>query len=718
MSDFTRAAAGMSTDALADGDGDDALGLGDALVTDADGLVVVGGVSSDWHPASTPATVTSPASVTAAGRLTRPDGIPIVRRSMRPFPAAPRRPARKTLAKPSDFASRVSTGSDSPGRGPPQPGAGSQGHGSSGSVSAPTTKPPRRITRGGRLSPVHLPAPALPNGLRLLRGYSGRHLPADVLAGLLVAALAIPQSLGYAVVAGVPVQVGLYTLPPALLAYALFGTSRLLFVGPVSTVSVLSGSIVRALAGGDTDLAVQLTSVLAITAGVVLVAVGLLRLGWVAQFLSEPIVTGFVAGLVVLIVIGEIPGLAGLSTPTGGIFERVAVLLRDSGDFHGLTLVVGLTSLAVLFVGSRLAPRVPWSLIVLVAGIVLSTRLDLAAKGVRVVGDVPTGIPIPSIPIVDISLWSGIVTGGVAIAAVGIAEGLAAVRTFAPSGAVDPNTDNQEFVAHGAADLASGLFGGMGVGGSLSKTAANARAGAHTQMSGVAAAIVVLGFVVFAAGLLANLPRTVLAAIVIHAVWGLVSVSSFRRYAAVRRNDFLAAVVAFLGVLVLGPLNGLLVAIGQSLLGLVYRSLQVEVDEMGRVDGREGCLGVGGQRPVTPHLPRRHRAAPGRTAVLGERELRGAAHRDDGGGAPPPARRGARPRGDQPDGHHHRRAPPTDDAAPAPPGHRPVPGARLRQRAGCADPLRLPGRARPRTRVALDRRRGQGGPLGAAARRW
>ncbi len=436
-----------------------------------------------------------------------------------------------------------------------------------------------------------MPAPGLPIGLRLLRGYTGRHLPADLLAGLLVAALAVPQSLGYAVVAGVPVQVGLYTLPPALLAYALFGTSRLLFVGPVSTVSVLSGSIVRALAGGDTELAVELTSVLAVTAGVVLVAVGLLRLGWVAQFLSEPIVTGFVAGLVVLIVVGEIPALAGLAAPSGGIFERVAVLLRDVGSFHGLTLLVGAASLAILFVGSRLAPRMPWSLIVLVGGIAASTYFDLSGKGVRVVGDVPTGIPIPSIPIVDVSLWGGIVTGGLAIAAVGIAEGLAAVRTFAPSGAVDPDTDNQEFLAHGAADLASGLFGGMGVGGSLSKTAANARAGAYTQVSGVAAAVVVIAFVLFAAGLLANLPRTVLAAIVIHAVWGLVSVSAFRRYIAVRRNDFLAAVVAFLGVLVLGPLNGLLLAIGQSLLGLVYRSMQVQVDEMGRVDGEKAAWG-------------------------------------------------------------------------------------------------------------------------------
>ena len=450
---------------------------------------------------------------------------------------------------------------------------------------------------------VHIPAAGLPIGLRLLRGYTGRHLPADLLAGLLVAALAVPQSLGYAVVAGVPVQVGLYTLPPALLAYALFGTSRLLFVGPVSTVSVLSGSIVRALSGGDTELAVELTSVLAVTAGVVLVAVGVLRFGWVAQFLSEPIVTGFVAGLVVLIVVGEIPALAGLAAPAGGILERVAVLLRDLGSFHGLTLLVGAASLAILFVGSRLAPRVPWSLVVLVGGIAASTYFDLSGRGVRVVGDVPTGIPIPSIPIVDVSLWGGIVTGGLAIAAVGIAEGLAAVRTFAPSGAVDPDTDNQEFLAHGAADLASGLFGGMGVGGSLSKTAANARAGAYTQVSGVAAAVVVLAFVLFAAGLLANLPRTVLAAIVIHAVWGLVSVSAFRRYIAVRRNDFLAAVVAFLGVLVLGPLNGLLLAIGQSLLGLVYRSMQVQVDEMGRVEGEKAAWGSVANDPTRRTYP-------------------------------------------------------------------------------------------------------------------
>ncbi|MGB7818309.1 MAG: SulP family inorganic anion transporter [Ornithinibacter sp.] len=444
---------------------------------------------------------------------------------------------------------------------------------------------------------MHLPRPGLPIGLRLLRDYSGRHLPADLLAGLLVAALAVPQSLGYAVLAGVPVQVGLYTLPPALLAYALFGASRLLFVGPVSTVSVLSGSLVRALAGGDTDIAVQLTSALAITAGVVLVVVGLLRLGWVAQFLSEPIITGFVSGLVVLIVIGELPVLAGLATPTGGLLERLLALARGVPDAHLLTLGVGTLALAVLFLGQRLAPRVPWSLVVLVGGIVASGRLDLAGRDVTVVGAVPTGIPLPSIPVVDPALWGGIVTGGIAIAAVGIAEGLAAVRTFTSGGPIDAERDNREFVAHGAADLASGVFGGMGVGGSLSKTAANRQAGAFTQVSNVAAAAVVLVFIAVAAGLLADLPRAVLSAIVINAVWGLVRPEEFRRYAAVRRNDFIAAAVAFVGVLAFGPINGLLLAVAQSLMGLVYRSMQVDVDEMGRVAGEKAAWGSVGNDP-------------------------------------------------------------------------------------------------------------------------
>lgn len=429
-----------------------------------------------------------------------------------------------------------------------------------------------------------------PPGIRDLRKYRRENLAGDVIAGVLVAALAIPQALGYSVVAGVPVQVGLYTLPPALLAYALFGSSRVLFVGPVSTISVLSGSLVRQLSGGDAAKAVELTASITLVAGVVLLAAGLMRLGWVANFLSEPIVTGFVTGLVILIIVGEVPGLLGLDPPQGALITRLMKIAAEIGQAHVLTALIGLAALVVIFGGSALAPRVPWSLVALVLGVVGSHVWHLGERGVRVVGSIPSGLPVPSIPIPDPSLWSDLLTGGIAVAGVGIAEGLAAARTFSSSS--KRVEDNTELVGNGIADLASSLFGGIAVAGSLSKTAANSRAGAKTQLSGVVSALMVVSVLVFATGLLTALPKVILSAIVVHAVWGLLRPALFKRYAFVRRDDLVAAVVAVVAVLVLGPLYGLLAAIAQSLLGLIFRTMQVDIDEMGRVRGEKAAWGA------------------------------------------------------------------------------------------------------------------------------
>lgn len=445
----------------------------------------------------------------------------------------------------------------------------------------------------------------------------------DLVAGLLVAALAIPQALGYAAVAGVPVQVGLYTLPPALLGYAFLGSCRILYVGPVSTVTVISGSIVRVLSNGDVERATALTSALAIVAGVILIGAAALRLGWVARFLSEPIVTGFVAGLVVLIVVGEIPGLLGLERPIGALFDQIISVTRDLDQIHPASAVIGLGALAILALGTLIAPRLPWSLLVLVAAIVISDRLALDERGVAVVGTVPSGFPLPSIPSITVTDLTALLSGGIAIAAVGIAEGLAAARTFAGNGReADPGggdgvsearplASNQEppldpdreFLATGAANVASGFFGGMGVAGSLSKTAANARAGATSRWSSIISAVVVLAVVVGATGLLHSLPRAALAAIVIHAVWSLVRPGTIRRYAQIRRNDFVAALMALGGVLVLGPIGGLLLAVGQSLLGLVYRSMQVNVDEMGRIRDEKAAWGAIAHDPTRVPVP-------------------------------------------------------------------------------------------------------------------
>ncbi|MDQ5974539.1 MAG: sulfate permease, SulP family [Actinomycetota bacterium] len=420
--------------------------------------------------------------------------------------------------------------------------------------------------------------------------YRRRLIVGDVLAGLVVAALAIPQSLGYAGIAGVPIIVGLYSIPLALIAYAVLGSSPHLVVGPVSTVSVLSGTLVLDLSHGDPATAVGLTSALAIGAGVGLVLGGVARLGWAAEFLSRPIVTGFVFGLVLLIILGEIPSLLGVPSGTGDVFRRFAAIVTGLPDLQPLTAALGIGALIVLFVGARLAPRIPWSLIVLVGAIAASSFWDLASDGVVVVGNVPTGLPPLGLPDIAASDIPPVLVGGLALALVGLAEGLSAARLFAAREGYSIDT-NQELLATGAANVAAGLSGGMGVAGSLSKTAASRRSGGSTQMTGIAAALIVFAVILWLAGLLSPLPRTVLSAIVIQAVWGLMDVRALRRYKAIRRNDFVAAIAAMVGVLVLGPLYGLLVAVGLAVLGLVYRSSRVEMDVMGKVPDEKAAWG-------------------------------------------------------------------------------------------------------------------------------
>jgi high affinity sulfate transporter 1 len=420
--------------------------------------------------------------------------------------------------------------------------------------------------------------------------YSRGLIAGDLLAGLIVAALAVPQSLGYAGIAGVPVVVGLYSIPLALIAYAVLGSSPHLVVGPVSTVSVLSGSLVADMSHGDAALAIALTSALAIGAGVGLLIGGIARLGWAAEFMSRPIVTGFVFGLVLLIILGEIPSLLGLPPVSGDVMSRAWSILGEIEQFTPITAALGLGALVILFVGSRFAPRVPWGLIVLVGGIALSAALGLADLGVVTVGPVPTGLLPIGLPQIPASALVPVATGGIAMAMVGLAEGLSAARLYAAREGYRIDTD-QELLATGAANIAAGLSGGMGVAGSLSKTAASRRAGGQTQLTGVAAAIVVLIALVSLVSLLAPLPRAILSAIVIQAVWGLMDVRALRRYAAIRRNDVVAALSAMIGVLLLGPLYGLLVAIGLAVLGLVYRSSQAGLEVMGKVPAEKAAWG-------------------------------------------------------------------------------------------------------------------------------
>lgn len=431
---------------------------------------------------------------------------------------------------------------------------------------------------------------------RWLPAYRANRLPGDVLAGAIVAALAVPQALGYAGIAGVPVQVGLYAIPLALVAYAVLGSSPHLVVGPVSTVSVLSGSLVAAQADGSTAHAVALTSALAISAGIGLVVGGVARVGWAVEFLSRPIVTGFVFGLVLLIVLGEIPSLLGMPPESGDVLARAWGLLSQLGDADPVTAAVGLSCLVVLFLGAHLLPRIPWGLLVLIGAIAVSNRLDLAAQGVATVGRVPQGVPPLGLPGIDAADLPPVIVGGLALGLVALAEGMSAARIFAVRLDYPIDTD-QELLATGAANVAAGLSGGLGVSGSLSKTASAVRAGSSSQLTGLVAASFALLVLVLFTSSLTDLPRAALSAIVIQAVWGLLDVGALRRYIAVRRNDFLAAMAAMIGVLLLGPLYGLLFAVGQSLLGLVYRSSRVHVDIMGKVPGEKAAWGSAQRHP-------------------------------------------------------------------------------------------------------------------------
>jgi SulP family sulfate permease len=426
--------------------------------------------------------------------------------------------------------------------------------------------------------------------MRWLPEYPRSRLRGDLLSGAIVAALLVPQSLGYARIANVPVQVGLYAVPLALLAYAVLGSSPQLIVGPASTVAIVSGSLVADIARDNPQEAVAITSALAITTGIVLAAIGLLRIAWLAEFLSKPIVTGFVFGLTVTIIIGELPTLLGIAKPPGDLIGVFVRTIQNLGETHFETAVVGGIALALLFGGRRISPQVPWGLVTLVAGVAASRLLDLEAAGVAVVGDVPAGLPPIGLPFIPRQAIGAVVVGGMSLALVALAEGLAATRLFATRGGYRVETE-RELTAMGVANVAAGLSGGLAVAGSLSKTAAAVEAGGRSQVTGLTAAGLVIAVLIAFTWFFEELPLAVLSAIVIAAVWGLMDVAAIRRYRRVRTADFMAAVVGVAAVLLFGPLFGLGIAITVSLLAIIYRSSSPRIEVLGKISEEKAAWG-------------------------------------------------------------------------------------------------------------------------------
>jgi high affinity sulfate transporter 1 len=431
-----------------------------------------------------------------------------------------------------------------------------------------------------------------------LRHYERSWLRGDLIAGLTVWAVLIPEALAYATIAGVSPVVGLYAAPGALLLYAAFGSSRHLVTGPMSATAALSAATVATYATAGSGQFVTFTAALAITTGLVAAGAGLLRLGFLASFISEPVLKGFIIGLALTIIIGQVPKLFGVEKGSGDFFQKLWDVITKLGDTHPLTLVVGLASIGLLLGLRRFIPAIPGSLVVVVISIVAVAAFHLDKHGVAIVGHIDRGLPSLGVPDVSFHDFLRLVGGAAGVMLVGFAEGLGAAKTYAAKHhyEVDPN---RELLGLGTANLAAGLSSGMVVNGSLSKTAVNGSAGANSQVSGLVVAAMTIVTLLFLTGLFEKLPEATLAAVVIVAVSELVDVGALNRlyrvysgrlgraYLVAARPDFIAALAALLGVTVFDTLPGLFIGITVSLTLLLYRASRPRVAELVKSPGAD-----------------------------------------------------------------------------------------------------------------------------------
>jgi high affinity sulfate transporter 1 len=408
----------------------------------------------------------------------------------------------------------------------------------------------------------------------------------DAVAALAVWAVLVPQSMAYATLAGVPPVYGLYAAIVGLVLYGLLGTSRELNVGPSSSVAVMSAATVAPLAAGDGETYVALSAALALATGVVLVAGGLARLGFLAEFLARPVLAGYFIGLALTIVLSQLPALLGIPAGTGGFFEKAWDILSDASEISWSTAAVGLASLAVVLVLQRLVSRAPGALIAVALGVIASRVFDLGEEGVALVGSLPTSLPELGLPDVEASDYRRILWGAVGIALLAYAESISAARQFAQRRGYEVDA-NRELIAMGVANVGAGVTQGFPIDASVSRTSVAESAGQRTQLAGLVNAGLVVVAIVLLGELFADLPKATLAAIVIAAVLPLLRTGELRRLWRLDTVDFALAALCFVGVLIAGVLGGIVIAVIASLAALVYRSYTPHTAVLGRLRGGE-----------------------------------------------------------------------------------------------------------------------------------
>lgn len=413
--------------------------------------------------------------------------------------------------------------------------------------------------------------------------YRRAWLRPDVIAGLSTAAVVLPKAMAYATIAGLPVEVGLYTVLVPMAVYAVLGSSRPLSVSTTTTIAILTATELNLVApGGNAFALLKAASTLAFLVGAILLVASILKLGFIANFISDPVLAGFKAGIGLVVIVDQLPKLLGIHVAREPFFRKLLFILQHSSQTSIPTLVLGLITLAIVIGVEKWLPRVPAVLLAVAAAITCFSLLGLEKVGVEAMGMVPAGFPAPLAP--DLSLVGLLWPGAMGIALMSFTESVAAGRAFVGRKEPRPNP-NQELRALGLANLAGAFFRVMPAGGGTSQTAVNRGAGARTQLAELVTVAAAGATLVFLTPFIRLLPQTALAAIIIATNLGLLNPVEFRKIRAIRNIEFRWAFVALAGVVLLGSLQGILVAVAVSLLGLLYETNHPSVYVLGRKPG-------------------------------------------------------------------------------------------------------------------------------------
>lgn len=424
-------------------------------------------------------------------------------------------------------------------------------------------------------------------GLPALLNYQRADFPRDLVAGLSVAAVALPVGVAYAELAGFSPQAGLYASILPLVAYALFGTSRQLIVGPDAATCAIVAGAVAPLAAGDPDLYLSLAIMLGLIAGVFCIGASFLKLGALADFLSKPILVGFLNGIAISIVLGQLGKIFGFSLVKGGIVPRLVEFASQLGLTHWPTLAVGAGTFVVLWLSPRWLPRLPAALVAMVAAVIAVKLFGLDARGVKTIGDIPAGLPALRFPSVPVGLLPQLVAEAAGLALVSFSSMMLTARSFASKNRYDIDTD-REFAALGAANIAAALSQGFAVSGADSRTAMNDAAGGRTQVTGLMAAASIAAVLLFFTGPLRYLPIAALGAVLVKAAVSLMDQSSLRLLYRIDRKEFALSLLATLGVVAVGAVPAILFTVILGLLRFVHLVSRPQVEVLGAVKGFPG----------------------------------------------------------------------------------------------------------------------------------